>query len=108
MENKYGTFINIEEDKKHYHTHSNDNKKTEIKRTSSDENDKVSKINIIIDYQVISFSELFIFCNCIKSINFKKFSRNNITNISNMFYNCSKLKELNVNNFNTDNVTNMS
>ena len=41
-------------------------------------------------------------------INFKKFYRNNITDMSWMFYGCSSLKELNLTNFNTNNVTNMS
>ena len=48
--------INIKkEDKEYYHIYYNDNKKEEIKSTSLNENDKVSKINIIIDYQVESF-----------------------------------------------------
>ena len=41
------------------------------------------------------------------SIFFKKFYRNNITDMSYMFYECSSLKELNLSNFNTNNVTNM-
>ena len=44
---------------------------------------------------------------CIKSIEFKKFYRNNVTDMSRMFFGCSSLKELNLNNFNTDNVTDM-
>jgi len=47
-------------------------------------------------------------CECIESIKFKKFSRNNITNMSYMFFGCSSLKELNLNNFNTNNITYMS
>ena len=69
--------------------------------------DKVTKIKIIIDYQIKSFKELFSDCYCIESINFKKFYRNNITDMSYMFYGCSSLKELNLNNFNTNNVTDM-
>ena len=38
-----------------------------------DEEDKVTKIKIIIDYQVKSFKELFYDCKCIESINFKNF-----------------------------------
>ena len=50
MKNKYGQFINIKgEDKEYYHIYFNDNKKKEIKRTSLNKKDKVSKINIIID-----------------------------------------------------------
>ena len=40
--------------------------------------DKITKIKIIIDYQVKSFKELFSGCKCIESITFKKFYRNNI------------------------------
>ena len=68
----------------------------------------MTKIKVIIDYQVKSFKELFYWCKCIESINFKKFYRNNITDMSWMFNGCSSLKELNLNNFNTNNVTNMS
>ena len=50
------------------------------------EEDKVTKIKIIIDYQVKSFKNLFNDCNCIESINFKKFYRNNITDMSFMFW----------------------
>ena len=74
MKNKYGRFINIKnEDEVYYHIYFNDNKEEEIKRTSLNENDKVSKINIIIDYQVKSLNELFYYCICIEFINFKKF-----------------------------------
>ena len=68
----------------------------------------MTKIKIIIDYQVKSFKELFYKCECIESINFKKFYRNNINNMNHMFFGCILLKELNFNNFNTNNVTNMS
>ena len=70
-----------------------------------EEEDKVTRIKIIIDYQVKSFKELFIDCRCIESINFKKFYRNNM---SGMFSWCSSVKELNLTNFNTDNVSDMS
>ena len=97
-------FIQInEEAMQYYHIYFNDNKKEEIKRTNLNEDDEVSKINIIIDYQIISFSELFIYC-CIESINFKKFYRNNITDMSWMFAGCLSLKELNLINFKTNNV----
>ena len=71
------------------------------------ENHNISKIYIIIDYQVESFSNLFKNCRYIESINFKKFYRNNIIDMSYIFNGCSSLKELNLNNFNTNNVTNM-
>ena len=76
MENKYCRFINInKEDEEYYHIYYNDNKKEQIKSTSLNENDKVSKINILIDYQVESFYKLFYYCECIESICFKKFYR---------------------------------
>ena len=108
MKGKYGKFINInEEDKKYFHIYFNDNKKKEIENTSLYKDDNVSKISIIIDYQIKSFSRLFSYCECIESIKFKKFYRNNVTNMSCMFYGCSSLKELNLINFNTNNVTDM-
>ena len=61
MKGKYGKFINIkEEDKKYYHIYFNDNKKKEIKNTSLNIDDNVSKISIIIDYHIKSFSQLFL------------------------------------------------
>ena len=54
-----------------------------------------------------SFENLFIFCECIESIEFQKFYRNNINNMRCMFDGCSSLKELNLSNFNTNNVTDM-
>ena len=82
-------------------------KKKEIENISLNKDDNVSKISVIIDYQIKSFSELFYMCKCIESIKFKKFSRNNITDMSYMFCGCLSLKELNLNNFNTNNVTDM-
>ena len=106
---EYGKFINInKEDKKFIHIYFNDNKNKEIENTSFNRNDNVSKISIIIDYQIKSFSELFCFCKCIESIEFKKFYRNNVTYMSYMFYEYSSLKELNLNNFNTNNVIEMN
>ena len=103
-----GGFINIkDEDEKYYHIYFN-NKKEEIKRDYIDEDDKVSKINILIDYQIISLHDLFCFCQYIESMYFKKFYRNNINNMNNIFCGCSSLKEINLPNFNTNNVTNMS
>ena len=74
MKGKYGKFINIkEEDKKYFHIYFNDNKK-EIEKTLLNKDDNVSKISIIIDYQIKSFSELFRFCENIESIEFKNFT----------------------------------
>ena len=80
MKGKYGKFINIkEEDKRNIHIYFNDNKNKEIKNISLNKDDNVSKISIIIDYQIKSFSELFCFCKCVESIEFKKFYRNDVT-----------------------------
>jgi len=109
MDNKYGKFININNvnDKQHYHIYFNDDK-METERNYINDKDKVSKIRVIIGYQIQSFENLFYNCDCIKSINFKKFSRININNMSYMFSDCSSLSEINLDNFKTDNVTNMS
>ena len=76
-----GKFISLlDEEKEYYHIYF-DNSKEEIKRNKLDYNEEVKKIKIIIDYQVKSFSQLFSKCECIESINFKKFYRNNITDM---------------------------
>ena len=104
----YGEFIKINEnDKLFYHIYFNDNKEEIKNKYKIEEKDKVTKIKIIIDYQVKSFKELFDWCKFIESINVKKFYRNNITDMSSMFRGCRSLKELNLNNFNTNNVTDM-
>ena len=108
MKNKNDKFINIKkEDRKYYHIFFNSIKKEEIKKMNLNINNKFYKINIIIDHQVDTLSGIFRFIDCVESINFKRFSRNNITNMSYMFDGCSSLKELNLSHFNTDNVTNM-
>ena len=109
IQNEYGPFIKIKkEDKKYFHIYFND-KKEEIKKTEINKEDNISKITIIINYQIKSLSGLFYNCKCIESINFKKFYRNNnTTDMSWMFSGCSSLNELNLSNFNTNNVTNMS
>ena len=110
VNNKYGKFININDNEEiYYHIYFNNNEE-EIKRNyiNEDEDEEIKTIKIIIDYQVMSFEDLFSDCICIKSINFTKFYRNNINDMSEMFSRCSFLKELNLNNFNTTNVTNMS
>ena len=74
MKGEYGKFITINEvDKKYFHIYFNENKKKEIENTSLNKDDNVSKISIIIDYQIKSFSGLFYYCECIESIKFKKF-----------------------------------
>ena len=90
---EYGKFINVnKKDKSYYHIYFNDNieeikNKYEIEEDIFGvtkhvyyikEEDKVTKIKIIIDHQVKSFEELFEYCRCIESINVKKFYRNNV------------------------------
>ena len=110
VENKNGKFINIseeDEEKKYFHIYFNDNKE-EIKRYDIKEKDEITNIKIIIDYQIKSFKNLFSFCDCIESIYFNKFVRNNIEDMSYMLYKCSSLKEVNISNYNINNNINMS
>ena len=56
MKDKFSEFININYlNRKYFHIYFNDNKKKEIENTSLYEDDNVSKISIIIDYQIKSF-----------------------------------------------------
>ena len=90
---EYGKFININEnDKLYYHIYFNDNKEEIKNKYEINKKDKVTNIKIIIDYQVKSFKHLFSWCNCIESINFKKFYRNNISDMSWIFSECYSLK----------------
>ena len=109
VKNKKGNFINInnKEEEKYYQIFFNDDKIPK-KRYYIHKKDKITKIKIIIDYQIQSFNEIFNFSDCIESITFIKFNPNNINNMNSMFYECSSLKEINFNKFNTSNVTNMS
>ena len=93
-EKEYGKFINInkKENEKYFHIYLNN--KEEIKRQFLYEEDKVKTIKIIIDYQIISFAELFKECKCIEYINFKKINRANINDMSEMFCECSSLKSI--------------
>ena len=79
---KYGQFIHIKEnDKLYYHIYFNDNNEEIKNKYFIREEDKVTKIKIIIDYQVKSFKKLFYECKCIETINFKNFYRNNSINV---------------------------
>ena len=109
IKNEYGKFININRNyKSNYHIYFNDNKEETKNKYEIEEEDKVKKIKIIIDHQVKSIEKLFKDCECIESIKFKKFYRNNFNSMSEMFYNCWELKEVTFSSFNTNNVTNMS
>ena len=59
----YGRFIYINEnDKLYYHIYFNDNKEEIKNKYEIEEEDKVRKIKIIIDYQVKSFKKIFSDC----------------------------------------------
>ena len=105
-ENKIGKFINFNDKKEHYQIFF-DNRNEEIKRNNLTEEDKVSKIIITISSEVKSFKNLFSRCECVKSISFKRFNRNDITNMSHLFYECTSLVELDLTKFDTSNVEDM-
>ena len=74
VQNEHGNFINYENKESFCHIYFNDEKE-EIKRNYLTKDDNVSKIKIILGYQITSFLELFKKCNCLESIYFKKFYR---------------------------------
>ena len=59
---QYSNFINMNENETYYHIYFNDNKE-EIKRNYLNENDNVSKIKIIIDYQLNHLIDYLIIAN---------------------------------------------
>ena len=60
VKEKYSIFINMnKENEIYYHIYFDDNKE-EIKRNYLNENDNVSKIKIIIDYQIKSFKKIIL------------------------------------------------
>ena len=102
LNSKFGKFININgQDKNYFHIYFNNNMK-EIERNYINKDEEIKIIKVIIGYQIESLKGLFQSCDCIESINFKIFNRNNINNMSYIFYQCSLLKELNLNCFNTN------
>ena len=106
IKNEYGKFIR-EEGHQYFHIYFDDNKE-EIKRNYLIHGNNVTKIKIIIDYQIISFRALFKECILIESIKFIKFYRTNIKDMGHMFNGCILLKQINFSNFKTNNVTNMN
>ena len=108
--NEYGKFINFKDNnEKNIHIFFDDEEtEIEIKRNYLNIDERVNKVKIIIDYQVLSINDLFTKCKCIESLEFKKFYRNNITSFENMFSGCSNLKNIDIINCNTINIKNMS
>ena len=108
VNNKYTSFINIpKKDEKYYHIYFDDSN-VEVNRTFLNKNENVKTIKIIIDYQVLSFQNLFENRRYIYSIFFKKCNRINITDMHRMFFGCKSLEILNLSNLKTNNVTDMS
>ena len=67
IKNMNGQFINIlkKEDESFFHIYF-DNKNGEEKRNYINKNDNISKIKILIDYQIKSLEYLFSHCKCIQ------------------------------------------
>ena len=105
---KLGKFLNIQnnEEESYYHIQFDNNLNEEIDRNYLVQN--ASKILIKIEGKIKSFNELFLNCDGIESVYFKKFRRNNINNMSHMFSQCSSLIKADLTNIKTDNVTTMS
>ena len=107
MEKNYFFNYLINDKKEYYHVYFNGETK-EINKNYFTKEDNVTKIKLIIDYEISSLKGLFNKCECIKKIKFIKFNRKNIIDMSWMFSGCYSLKEIDLTNFNTTNVTNMS
>jgi len=100
-------FININEKKSFYHIYFN-NGRNEAKRNYITKEDKIIKIRVLLECGIKSLEGLFKDCKCIKSINFIKYKRSDITNMSQMFFGCTNLLFLDISKFITYRVTNMS
>ena len=101
-----GKVINFKEENKEYYYIYFDNQIKEINYVSSKDN--ISKIKIIIDFEIKSLEGLFEKCDYISMISFHKFNRKDINNISCMFKRCSNLISINFSKFNTSKVINMN
>ena len=106
LKNGKNIFISLY-DGYYYHTYFNNDRK-QINRDYITKEDNVSKIKIVIESNVKKIDTLFFNCDCIKEINFKRFKRNDITDMSSIFYGCTNLIHLNVTNLKTENVTEMN
>ena len=105
--NQEGNYINSphKNDESYYHIF--DKNKKIINTYYLNAKNFYEKINIIIDHQVNSISQLFQNCKAIKSIDYFRFNRRNIFDLSNIFFCCSSLKEINLSNMETINIKNM-
>ena len=108
LENGYGPFINCPNDEERYQIYFNNNKHKKIKKHIIFVDENIDNILVLINKEVNSFYKLFYDCKSIKSINFKKFARNNIENMSKMFKDCTNLEEIKFSYANTLNVLDMS
>ena len=68
IKNKLGIFINIPSKEEEFFHIYFDDRKEEINRNHLNEKDKIKTIQIKIDYQIISFQNLFKQCKCIETI----------------------------------------
>ena len=99
-------FINTVENESLYHIYFNESNE-EIERKYIKNNEKISKIIILIDIEVESLRDLFYGCESIKEIKFISFNRKNIIDMGYMFAKCSNLINLDISKIKTDNVTHM-
>ena len=103
--NILGKFINIY-DEKNIKIYFNDSNEI-IKKNKIEYKEKVNKIKIVINNNIISLVELFRDCNIIEKMTFNKFRIKDINNMNKMFDMCTELIEINFNSFYTEKVTNM-
>ena len=106
--NKDKKFININSKKEEpfYHIYF-DERKEEIKKNYI-RNEKVSKIKIVIDFDIKSIEHLFDYCYYIKDIKFIRFLRTDLKSYKSMFELCTGLINLDISLLKTDNVENMN
>ena len=64
----------------------------------------LSKWNTI---NVTNMSNMFSYCESVKSLDISKWNTINVTNMSFMFYNCKSLKSLDISKWNTINITSL-
>ena len=110
IKNKYGKFINNlnKEEESYFHIYFNNDENEKFGKYNIYENEQFNKIKVIIDCKIKSFHKLFNKCDCIESISFKRFYKDNLTDMSYMFSNCSSLKIINFYKYIINNVSNMS